>query len=104
MYTDSLTHMRRYFESGITRPYAFRKQQLLALKKSIESHEEEIYQALYADLKKSKEEAYASENGFTLAELSETLKHLKEWMAPEPVSTNLFNLPSRSYIRREPMG
>lgn len=104
MNTASLANMRRYFESGITRPYAFRKQQLLALKKAIELHEQAIYEALYSDLKKSKEEAYASENGFTLAELSETLSHLKEWMDPEPVSTNLFNLPSRSYIRREPMG
>jgi aldehyde dehydrogenase (NAD+) len=101
---SSLQNMRRYFESGITLPYAFRKEQLLALKRSIEAHEEEIYEALRSDLNKSKEEAFASENGLTLTDLNESLRHLKEWMTPELVSTALFNMPSRSYIRREPLG
>ena len=48
-----LTAMRHYFESGITKPYAFRKQQLLALKNAVIKYEQEIYEALYADLKKS---------------------------------------------------
>ena len=104
MELSSLSDMRRYFESGITLPYAFRKQQLQSLQRAIESHEEDIYKALAADLKKSREEAYASENGFTLEELKVTLRNLKEWMAPEGVPTNLFNLPSRSYIRKEPLG
>jgi len=101
---SSLQNMRRYFESGITLPYAFRKEQLLAIKRSIEAHEEEIYEALRSDLNKSKEEAFASENGLTLTDLNESLRHLKEWMTPELVSTALFNMPSRSYIRREPLG
>ncbi|MFM7358567.1 MAG: aldehyde dehydrogenase family protein, partial [Sediminibacterium sp.] len=63
MESPSLQNMRRYFESGITLPYAFRREQLLALKRSIEAHEEEIYEALRSDLRKSKEEAFASENG-----------------------------------------
>lgn len=104
MESASLHNMRRYFESGITLPYAFRKEQLLALKRSIEAHEEEIYEALRSDLNKSKEEAFASENGLTLTDLNESLRHLKEWMTPELVSTALFNMPSRSYIRREPLG
>lgn len=104
MESASLHNMRRYFESGITLPYAFRREQLLALKRSIESHEEEIYEALKSDLRKSKEEAFASENGFTLTDLNESLRHLKDWMTPELVSTALFNMPSRSYIRREPLG
>ncbi|MFM9021627.1 MAG: aldehyde dehydrogenase [Sediminibacterium sp.] len=104
MESASLHNMRRYFESGITLPYAFRREQLLALKSSIEAHEEEIYEALKSDLRKSKEEAFASENGLTLTDLNESLRHLKDWMTPELVSTALFNMPSRSYIRREPLG
>ena len=104
MDTASLQNMRRYFESGITLPYAFRREQLLALKRSIEAHEEEIYDALCSDLRKSKEEAFASENGLTLTDLNESIRHLKDWMTPELVSTALFNMPSRSYIRREPLG
>ncbi len=96
--------MRRYFESGVTRPYKFRKQQLLALKRSVIAHEEEIYAALYTDLKKSKEECWVTENGFFLAELNDTLSNLALWMEPESVSTNLLNMPSSSRVLREPLG
>ena len=99
-----LAAMRRYFESGVTKPYAFRKQQLLTLKQAVIAHEEEIYTALYADLKKSKEECWVTENGFFLAELNDTLRNLKYWMEPESVPTNLLNLPSSSRIMREPLG
>jgi aldehyde dehydrogenase (NAD+) len=99
-----LTAMRHYFESGITKPYAFRKQQLLALKNAVIKYEQEIYEALYADLKKSKEECWVTENGFLLAELKDALRHLKQWMEPEPVSTNLLNMPSSSYVLQEPLG
>ncbi len=99
-----LAAMRQYFESGVTKPYAFRKQQLLALKNAVIAHEEEIYAALLADLKKSKEECWVTENGFFLAELNDTLRNLKHWMEPESVSTNLLNLPSSSRVLREPLG
>lgn len=96
--------MRRYFESGVTKPYKFRKQQLLALKRSVIAHEEEIYAALYSDLKKSKEECWVTENGFFLAELNDILSNLELWMEPESVSTNLLNMPSSSRVLREPLG
>ncbi len=99
-----LTAMRRYFESGATKPYAFRKQQLLALKQAVITHEAEIYAALYADLKKCKEECWVTENGFFLAELNDTLRHLRAWMEPEAVPTNLLNLPSGSRVMHEPLG
>jgi aldehyde dehydrogenase (NAD+) len=99
-----LAAMRRYFESGVTKPYTFRKQQLLALKRSVVEHETEIYAALHADLKKSKEECWVTENGFFLAELNDTLRNLQRWMEPETASTNLLNLPSSSRVLREPLG
>jgi aldehyde dehydrogenase (NAD+) len=102
--TDSLHDMRRYYQSGATRSYAFRKQQLLALKKSVIAYEEEIYSALYTDLKKSKEEVWVTENGFFLAELNDALKRLGDWMKPQTVSTNLLNLPSSSRVLHEPLG
>jgi aldehyde dehydrogenase (NAD+) len=101
---QQLADMRRYFESGVTRPHAFRKQQLLALKQSVIKHEEEIYSALYADLKKSKEECWVTENGFFLAELNDTLGNLRLWMEAESAPTNLLNLPSSSKVLREPLG
>lgn len=101
---SSLASMRTYFASGATRSYAFRKQQLLALKKAVISHEQEIYEALYADLKKSPEECWVTENGFLLSELDHAIGWLSAWMEPESKSTNLLNLPSTSSVEKEPLG
>ncbi|MBW0162487.1 MAG: aldehyde dehydrogenase [Sediminibacterium sp. Gen4] len=101
---EQLNALRHHFASGATRPYAFRKQQLLALKKAIIAHEEEIYAALYADLKKSPEECWVTENGFVLSELDHAISWLSAWMEPESKSTNLLNLPSKSKVMKEPLG
>ncbi len=100
----SLNTMRTYFSSGATRSYAFRKQQLQALKRAVINHEQEIYDALYADLKKSPEEAWITENGFLLNEIDHTLKWLSAWMEPERKNTNLLNFPSSSYVVKESLG
>ena len=100
----SLNAMRTYFSTGAPRSNAFRKQQLLALKKAIIDYEQEIYDALYADLKKSPEEAWITENGFVLNEINHAIKWLNAWMEPEKKSTNLLNLPSTSYVVKEPLG
>lgn len=99
-----LQTMRRYFESGATQPYAFRKQKLEDLRSAILHHEEDLMQALYTDLKKNKEEAWVTEIGFVLAEIKHSLKHLRSWMKPQKVSTNLLNLPSKSFVYKEPLG
>ncbi|GGB09462.1 aldehyde dehydrogenase [Puia dinghuensis] len=96
--------MRRYFESGATRPYAWRRQQLQNLRQAIKEAETDIYQALYADLKKSPEEAYATETGLVLAEIRHTLKHLAKWMAPKRAGTNPVNVPATSRVYRHPLG
>ncbi len=99
-----LNNLRRYFETGITRPYAFRIRQLKALKKAIEINEQEIYTALYTDLKKSPEECWITENGFLLSELNYTIDHLRAWMEPESKRTNLLNFPASSKTLPEPLG
>lgn len=100
----SLEKMRRYFNSGATRSYAFRKEQLKKLKTAILRHEDELYDALYADLKKSKEESWVTELGFVIAEINTALKNLRAWMRPERRGTNLVNLPSASRVMKEPLG
>ena len=104
MLPQQLDAIRGYFQTGATRSYTFRKEQLLALKKTVQRYEAEIYTALYQDLKKSKEESWVTENGFFLAELNDAIKNLRRWMEPEAVSTNLLNFPSSSKLRKEPLG
>ena len=102
--TDALNAMQAYFRSGATKSHSFRKEQLRALKASILKHEQDLYDALYTDLKKSPEETWVTETGMVIAELNTAIKHLKNWMRPERAATNLLNLPSRSRVMREPLG
>jgi len=101
---NQLTDIRHYYNSGATKSYSFRKQQLQKLRDVVIAHEQEIYEALFADLKKSPEECWITENGFLLAEINNTIKKLESWMAPKKVPTNLMNLPSKSFIYSEPLG
>ena len=100
----SLEKLRQYFASGDTLSYTFRKDQLTKLKTAILQHENDLYDALYADLKKSKEETWVTETGMVIAELNEAISQLKNWMQPERVNTNLLNMPSSSRIMKEPLG
>jgi aldehyde dehydrogenase (NAD+) len=100
----NLRSMRAYFESGVTRPYAFRRRQLLALKGGVLKYEKEIAGCLYADLKKSPEEAYATETGLLLADIRVALRHLRGWMRPRRTKINLVNLPSSGKIYPDPLG
>ncbi len=69
-----LEQMQNYFASGATRNYEWRKQQLQKLKGGLYKYEEEIYKALYKDLKKNKEECWITEIGFTIAEINNAIK------------------------------
>lgn len=100
----SLNQLRRFYESSATKGYAFRKQQLQRLRQMVLDNEEEIFAALYTDLKKSKEESYVTENGLILTEITNTLKNLRTWMTPDVAPTNLLNLPSSCKVYRDPLG
>jgi len=96
--------MRRFFETGVTKPYAFRKQQLQKLRASLLKYETAFHTTLYTDLKKSPEECWVTETGFLLSEINATLKNFKTWMADDLVATNLLNVPSKSFVMKEPLG
>ncbi len=101
---NELENLRNYFERGATLSADFRIEQLKKLKQSILEYEYELYQALYTDLKKNKEETWVTETGMVISELNTALRKIKSWMRPEKVRTNLLNLPSSSRILREPLG
>jgi len=101
---EQLVQLRSFYEAYHTRSYQFRKQQLQKLKAAVLQHEKGLYEALHADLKKSPEESWVTEVGFLIAEINHTLKHLRSWMKPKKVLTNLMNLPGKSLIYKEPLG
>ncbi|HWI63150.1 MAG TPA: aldehyde dehydrogenase [Symbiobacteriaceae bacterium] len=95
---------RAYFESGATRPYEFRVEQLKRLRDLLKANEERILAALHTDLHKPAFEAFSGEVAFLYAEIAHTLKHLKSWMQPRKVGTPLQLFPGRSRIYSEPRG
>lgn len=103
-FSVDLHPMRQFFNTGQTIPYEFRKRQLQLLKEMIETNEEEIFKALYSDLKKSKEESYATETGLVITEISFTLKKLRKWMKPKKIKTNFINFPSSTRLYHDPLG
>lgn len=100
----SLNLMRDFFNTGVTQSPAFRKEQLNKLSEAIYKYENDIYDALYADLKKSKEECWVTEIGTLLNEIRYAISHLNKWVKPLKVKTNLLNFPSSSYVYKEPLG
>jgi aldehyde dehydrogenase (NAD+) len=101
---QTLTEMRAYFNSGVTRSYNFRRYQLLLLRDAILKYEREIYEALYQDLRKGPEEVYVSEIGMVQMEIRTALQNLRKWTKPARAVTNLLNLPSSSKIMHDPLG
>ncbi len=101
---SSLKNLRSFYDSGATLSYNFRKKKLEELKKAIIKYEDEINKALFEDLKKSREEAWATETGLLIAELNSAIKNLHKWMKPKKVSTGLVTFPSSAKIYRDPLG
>ena len=103
-FQELLQKQRDYFHSGQTRPLAFRRDCLRRLRQGLIDREEEINQALQADLNKSPFESYMTELGIVLAEISFMEKKLAGWVRPRPVRTPPVLLPARSFILAEPRG
>ena len=67
---ERIDAQRNYFSTGATLPLSFRLQQLQILKTTIRRYENELSNALKADLGKSRIESYMCEIGLTLSELT----------------------------------
>lgn len=100
----AVERQRRFFDSGRTKEYAFRRIALLKLQAGIRQYERELTKALQKDLRKSATESYMTEIGMTLSELSFQLRHLRRWMGAKPVPTPLAQFPAKSYTVPEPYG
>ena len=101
---DVLRQQKEYFESGATRSYAFRVEQLERLRRAIKKYEPRIMEAGFQDLRKNQAETFLTEIGFLYNEIRDTKRHLKDWMRDEKVATPLLLMPARSRIISEPLG
>ncbi len=94
----------RYFDTGVTRPASWRREQLGALLRMLAEREDEFTGALEEDLGKSRTEAFLSEIAVVRAEADYALKHLDRWMAPEKISVPGGLRPGRAWTQARPLG
>lgn len=95
---------QNFFNSHQTLDPDFRKSQLIKLKQVIKSNEKEIEKALLADLGKGEFEAFSSEIGWVLHELTFHIKNVKKWAKPKKADFSLLTFPSAGYIYNQPHG
>lgn len=100
---EILQEQRKFFSSGKTKDVAFRLTQLKILKQAVLDNQNEIIDALKADLNKPIFESYLTEIG-AIKEIDYAIKNLKKWSKPKKVSTPLEQLPGSAFIYPEPLG
>jgi aldehyde dehydrogenase (NAD+) len=96
--------LRATFATGRTKPVAWRRGQLRALRALLTDHADELQNALKADLGKSALEAFTTEIGFTVNEIDHALAHLTSWLRPRRTRVPVALAPARARIVREPLG
>ncbi|NPA45164.1 MAG: aldehyde dehydrogenase [Chlorobi bacterium] len=99
-----LANQKEFFLSNQTKPLKFRIKQLKILKTALKENEKYFYEAIYADFSKSKFETYATELSLVYSEINLAIKKLNKWAKPIKKSTNLANLPGKSFVLPEPLG
>ena len=103
-YTATIQRHRAFFDSGVTRPLGFRRDQLERLSTALEQQEARLLAALQADLGKSPFQGYASELGLLQAEIRHAQRNLGRWAAPSRRRTPWFVAPARGWVQPEPIG
>ncbi|MFG2133247.1 aldehyde dehydrogenase family protein, partial [Streptomyces sp. NPDC048751] len=114
--TESRTHrsetaaevvgrLRATFNTGVTRPLDWRVDQLRRLRALLVENEQELIEALWADLRKNAAEAKTQEIDFTVADIDETLANLESWLQPRPVEVPAhFGPTTTAYTTYDPLG
>lgn len=103
-YKEILQKQRNFFRSAVTRNIGWRKSKLKMLYAAIKNYQTELFEALKSDLNKLQAEAFSTEIGLVLEEISFALKHIDKWAKTKNVPSVLLNFPSRSRIYYEPYG
>ena len=101
---DIVSQQREYFLTNETKSIDFRLKQLKRLKSAVEKYSDDIYDALWKDLHKCREEAFLTEINIVLTEINDHIKNIKKWSKPKKVKTPLYLMPSKSRVIYEPFG
>src|SRR5688500_3436150 len=96
--------LRTTFESGRTRPLAWRKAQIAGLRRMMVEAEDKLLEALRIDLGRPRVEAFAADIGHTKTELRHMDKHVAKWMKSTKVHAPMTVAPAKAWVQPEPLG
>lgn len=95
---------REAFQSGRTRSFQWRFQQLEAMTKLLQECEEDISHAIHQDLGKTPFETFSTEIAAVLNSCDLTRSNLKKWIKPQKVSLPFAAQPASGSLVAEPLG
>jgi aldehyde dehydrogenase (NAD+) len=101
---DEAQRVRATFAAGITRPLAWRREQLRALDRLLVENTAAIEDAVHSDLGKPSLESFITEIASVRSEIAHTLSHLAAWTRPRRVHVPLAVQPAQGRIVRQPLG
>lgn len=93
-----------FFNTHKTKGIAFRKETLIKLKSILKNNEQELYDAIYKDFRKSKFDTFLTELNLIYNEIDFFLKNLNTISKPKKVKTAISLQPGKSFIYSEPLG
>ena len=93
-----------FFATGKTLSIDFRIDALKRLKNAIVKYDNEIEQAIKADLGKSGFESYMCETGMVKSEIAYMIKNIKKFAKEMTVKTPMSNFAARSFVKPVPYG
>ncbi|KAF4619978.1 hypothetical protein D9613_004641 [Agrocybe pediades] len=97
--------LRKTFKTGLTRPIAWRRHQLLQLARLAKENADEIAECLRLDLGRPKQEAIMAEVGPIIDRCVIAAEKLEEWTRPEPVDVSApWQKGWNTKIERHPKG
>jgi aldehyde dehydrogenase (NAD+) len=99
-----INQQKQYFNSNVTKPVAFRIEQLKNLRTVLKTHERQLTEAVYKDFQKGSFHTFLTEFAGVYTALNDAIKNVGKWSKIKRARTSMVNLPGNSYIIPEPLG
>lgn len=103
-YSGMFEYLQESFSNDRSRSMEWRARQLRALESMMVDREQDIIDALAADLGKAPQESWTTEISYVATDAAYCRKHLRRWTRRRRVRTPMIGQPARSWIQPEPLG
>jgi len=103
-YSGMFEDLQASFADDRSRSLEWRDRQLAALERMMAEREQDIIDALAADLGKAPQESWTTEISYVAGDAAYCRKRLRRWSKRRRVRTPIIGQPARSWIQPEPLG